>query len=95
MLSGDINVHSGVVEIESEFRMKLVDGDGDAALEKISEIVESVEMCIIDSNGQQLAGKLSFLADLNEWLLEAFDTSFLELGKRAESAGQLLEPMEV
>ena len=44
------------MEVETEFRMKMVDGEGHVAMGKMKEIVGDVEMCILDSRGQQIAG---------------------------------------
>lgn len=58
ILMGKIDGHKGVVEVETEFQMKMVDGEGHVAMGKMKEIVEDVEMCILDSRGQQMAGIL-------------------------------------
>ena len=60
ILLGKLDAHKGVVEVETEFRMKMVDGEGDVEMGKVKEIVGNVEICILNSRGEQIAG-LDFL----------------------------------
>ena len=60
VLSGKMEVYNGIVESESEFKMKMIDGEGEVALVKMKEIIENVEMCILDSTGQEVAGQQFF-----------------------------------
>ena len=59
VLSGNLDVYTGVVETESEFRMKMTDGEGEVGSERMRGIVGNVEMCILDSNGHEVAGTLA------------------------------------
>ena len=44
ILMGKIEAHKGVVEVETEFRMKMVDGEGHVAMGKMKDIVGDVKM---------------------------------------------------
>lgn len=56
VLSSSLNPQNGVVEVQSNICMKIIDANGKVPLSRMAGILGNMEMCLLDWKGREVAG---------------------------------------
>jgi len=60
VLSSSMNPQNGVVEVQSDICMKIIDANGKVPLSRMAGILGNMEMCLLDWKGREIAGWIHF-----------------------------------